>query len=135
MLESRTDGALEVETAPVSLCLSARGPRRSESVQRAGRLGPLSLAIWSAVLLSLSSCTATQSLLQCRRANAALQRVGPVTTPAAIYELTRARAYLDKAREEAAEAHYGLSIELAQNAERAAVRAIQAHAARPGGRL
>lgn len=95
----------------------------------------LSAALWSVTLLSLTSCTATQSLIQYRRANAALQRVGNVQTPAGIYELTRARAYLDKAREEAGEAHYGLAIELAIDAERAAKRALASHVQASGGQL
>jgi hypothetical protein len=63
-------------------------------------------------------------LIQCRHAEAALQHIDALgAIPERVYELTRARAYLDKAREEASEAHYGDAIRLAKASQDAADRA------------
>jgi hypothetical protein len=73
--------------------------------------------------------------MECRRAERLLQSVsssafatsyglrGPGPAAARTYELTLARAYLDKAREEASEAHYGSAIELAGASQSASQRA------------
>jgi hypothetical protein len=62
--------------------------------------------------------------LQCRRAEASLKSAASsVAVAARVYELTLARAYLDKAREETSEANYGVAIELAGASQRASTRA------------
>jgi hypothetical protein len=73
--------------------------------------------------------------MECRRADSLLRSVsGSIVAPihgslalglasTRTYELTLARAYLDKAREEASEAHYGSAIELARASQRASQRA------------
>lgn len=126
MLGSRTEGALEVvETA-----------QPSPGSMRAQPCVSLSRAVCFALLTALSGCTATQSLVWCRKAEAVLQRAERVPpSHATQYELTRARLYLEKAREEASEAHYGTSVELAKSAERSATRALQAQTAPSRGRL
>lgn len=100
-----------------------------------------------------TGCTAVPALVQCRKAEASLRdlesRASEMTAdngtpghdaaafvhdpspahgsarfdPIASYELTLARSYLDKAREEASEAHYGLSIQLAKSSQQASKRA------------
>ena len=79
------------------------------------------------VLLILSGgCSASMATVQCRRAERLLADVSAPSAarraPAQLYELTLARAYLDKAREEASEAHYGVALELAAASQRASER-------------
>ena len=80
---------------------------------------------WTCVLLVFFSagCSASMASVACRRADRALQDASPSAAAAHVYELTLARAYLDKAREEASEAHYGAAIELADASQRASQRA------------
>jgi hypothetical protein len=71
--------------------------------------------------------------MECRRAERLLRSASTSAAaplPARSYELTLARAYLDKAREEASEAHYGSATELARASQRASQRARV-----PGGAL
>jgi hypothetical protein len=49
------------------------------------------------------------------------------------YELTLAKVYLDKAREESGQAHYALSLDLLRRAEQSAKRARVLAEARTGG--
>jgi hypothetical protein len=69
--------------------------------------------------------------MACREAGRSVAG-GVATTPRGIYELTLARAYLEKAREEASEAHYGSASALAQAATLATQRAKGASSG-PGG--
>jgi hypothetical protein len=62
--------------------------------------------------------------MECRRAERLLRSASSSSAASAqTYELTLARAYLEKAREEASEAHYGPAIELANASQRASQRA------------
>lgn len=66
--------------------------------------------------------------LQCRRAEASLKgAASSVAVAARVYELTLARAYLDKAREEASEANYGVAIQLAGASLRASTLGSRAY--------
>jgi hypothetical protein len=80
---------------------------------------------WTCALLVFFSagCSAGMASMACRRADRALQDASVSVAAAQVYELTLARAYLDKAREEASEAHYGVAIELADASQRASQRA------------
>jgi carbonic anhydrase len=107
VLESRTEGALKDETA--------RRPW--------GAWGGVVLV--SALLsASHSGCSAISATLECREAERAVAQ-GVATTPRGIYQLTLAHAYLEKAREEASEAHYGSASALAQAATLATHRAMK----------
>lgn len=86
---------------------------------------------WTCALLVFSTgCSAGMASVACRRADRALQDVSVSVAAVQVYELTLARAYLDKAREEASEAHYGAAIELADASQRASQRA-RGSSARP----
>ena len=96
-------------------------------------VGPL-----AALLLALSinaGCTAVPALVQCRKADASLRGLedlalhvpergesGVSSLPEVSYELALARAYLEKAREEASEARYGLAAQLAKRSQQASAR-------------
>jgi hypothetical protein len=70
---------------------------------------------------TLSGCSAVSTLAETHRAERALTSAQSLReTPATIYALTLSRAYLDKAREEAAEAQYGNAIAYAKAATQAA---------------
>lgn len=99
MLGSRTEGALKDKMAPG---MWARA------------------ALCCCLLAASSACSAIWATLECRRAERELARTPSVASDAAnVYQLTLARAYLDKAREEAAEAHYGTARDLARAAKQA----------------
>jgi hypothetical protein len=127
VLESRTDGALEEE--------SARPRRRRRRVPPSLSYG--SLAAVLGALLLLGGCTAVPALVQCRRAEGALRALErePARSPAVSYDLTLARVYLDKARELSSQARYGLAIELAKSSQAAAERARSAQAQAVRGRI
>lgn len=115
MLGSRTDGALVQESS---------WPKGTRTV-------PASLVCGAALWLSLSGCSAVNALAETHRAERALLSTRVLReTPAAIYALTLSRAYLDKAREEAAEAQYGGAIFYAKAAARAAQDAQRTQLAR-----
>jgi hypothetical protein len=69
-----------------------------------------------------SGCSAISATLACRDAERAIEH-GAATTPRGVYQMTLARAYLDKAREQASEAHYGSASNLAEAAKLAVLRA------------
>jgi hypothetical protein len=70
---------------------------------------------------SVGGCSAVAALAETHRAERALVSThGLRSTPAANYALTLGHAYLDKAREEAAEAHYGRAVVYARAATAAA---------------
>lgn len=106
MLGCRTQGALKDETARLPI----------------GWFGGFVL---SCALLS-GGCSAISATLACRQAERAVRQGAVATpdgTPRGVYQLTLARAYLEKAREEAAEAHYGSASKLAEAARLASARA------------
>ncbi len=74
-----------------------------------------------ASLCVTAGCSAVTALAETRRAERALVSTqGLRDTPSAVYALTMGRAYLEKAREEAAEAHYGNAVAYARAARHAA---------------
>ena len=100
--ESRTEGALKDETT---------------------RLAAGAWALAVLVFASVSAgCSAIVATLDCRDAERVVAR-GVAPTPRGVYQLTLARAYLEKAREEASEAHYGRASRLAHAAKLATERA------------
>jgi hypothetical protein len=115
VLESRTDGAIGDEAARCYVAQTC------------------------ALLVFVGGCSASTATMECRRAEQLLQSVsssafaasyglrGPGPAATRTYELTLARAYLDKAREEASEAHYGSAIELAGASQRASQRVRAPH--------
>lgn len=109
MLGSRTEGALGE--------VSSRS-----SVARARTHALLfGCALGLAALCVSAGCSAVSALSETRRAERALVSTqGLRETPAAMYALTMGRAYLEKAREEAAEAHYGNAVAYARAARHAA---------------
>ena len=60
-----------------------------------------------------SGCVAAFASVQVRRARQAVEAAGQIEN-AGIYQLTMARAFLDKAREEVSEAHYQEASDLAK---------------------
>ena len=69
----------------------------------------------------MAGCSAVSALAETRRAERALVSTqGLRDTPSAAYALTMGRAYLEKAREEAAEARYGNAVVYARAARQAA---------------
>jgi hypothetical protein len=113
--ESRTEGALKDETTWLVLRPALRAARR---------VGPRvsTLCVLVAIGGIQSGCSAISATLECRDAARAVER-GVASGPQGIYQLTLARAYLEKAREEAAEAHYGSAVSLAHAAQLATERA------------
>ena len=115
VLESRTEGALKDETT-----------------------WPWAGA-WALVALTglvggtLAGCSAITATVECRVAARSVEH-GVASGPRGIYQLTLARAYLEKAREEASEAHYGSAVRLAQaaKAKAAIVRGASASSQRLG---
>jgi hypothetical protein len=100
VLESRTDGAIGDEAARYCVARTC------------------------ALLVFVGGCSASTATMECRRAEQLLQSVSTSAFASSrTYELTLARAYLGKAREEASEAHYGSAIELAGASQRASQRA------------
>jgi hypothetical protein len=72
----------------------------------------------------VTGCSAVTALAETHRAERALVSTqGLRSTPAATYSLTMSRAYLEKAREESAEAHYGRAVAYARAATGAAQEA------------
>lgn len=142
MLESRTDGALEEAARPRGRRVEAAVFSRASTAAFAAR-GSSALAA-AAVVLSVGACTAVPSLVQCRKAEAKLVALEAAAAripsagssrpslPEVSYELTLARAYLDKARQEGSEARYGVSIKLAKSSQQASARAENALARRRG---
>jgi hypothetical protein len=126
VLGSRTDGALEEErswpngtwTARASLADAVvslvRGAARFDCSDVAG-------ALCFGLGFMVSGCSAVAALAETHRAERALVSTeGLSPTPAASYAITLSRAYLDKAREEASEAHYGSAVAFAKSATAAA---------------
>lgn len=106
MLESRTEGALKDEMARP--------------------FGAWTRVLLSCLVCGAVGCSAITATIECREAERALKHAPSLANdPANLYQLTLARAYLDKAREEAAEAHYGEARLLAQAAKGATRRAGQ----------
>jgi len=88
---------------------------------RAGRAAVLC----SSLALACAACSPWSAAVGARDAQLALQeaeraRAGEL----ALYELTLARLYLEKAREEASEAHYALALRLLQRSEESAHAAL-----------
>jgi hypothetical protein len=109
--ESRTEGALKDETT---------WPWASAWVQALlVRSAPAALAVG---VLGAGACSAIAATVECREAERAVTQA-VAADPAGIYQLTLARAYVEKAREEASEAHYGSATRLAQAAKAASARA------------
>jgi branched-subunit amino acid aminotransferase/4-amino-4-deoxychorismate lyase len=108
VLGSRTDGALEEESS---------WPNGTRAV-----LGSLAFAaLCCSFGFTLSGCSAVSALAETHRAERALVSAqGLRETPATTYALTLSRAYLEKAREEAAEAQYGNAILFAKASTQAA---------------
>ena len=109
--ESRTEGALKDETAwPVLRSALCARPRLSALVAPVVLIG------------AQAGCSAITATMECRAAASAVEH-GVASGPRGIYQLTLARAYLEKAREEASEAHYGSAVSLARAAQLATERA------------
>jgi hypothetical protein len=88
-------------------------------------------ALCFALGLMVSGCSAVAALAETHRAERALVSTeGLRPTPAATYAVTLSRAYLDKAREEASEAHYGSAVAFARAATQAAQDAQRTQLAR-----
>lgn len=83
----------------------------------------ITLVSLACVLALAGGCGSASYALRARSAEHALQDVEQAALSKAPYELTLARLYLDKAREEASEAHYALALDLATRAEQNANRA------------
>lgn len=95
------------------------------AVGRGAQLGALLLAGCSPITYARRAALTERAVHAAEQAEAA--RLAP-------YELTLAKVYLDKAREESAEAHYALSLALLQRAEQSAKRArVLAEARNSGG--
>lgn len=83
--------------------------------------GASTCAVGLALLCVTAGCSAVTALAETRRAERALVSTqGLRDTPSAVYALTMGRAYLEKAREEAAEARYGNAVVYARAARHAA---------------
>ena len=123
MLGSRTESALGEE----------RSPRAARAL---ASFCSLACASGLAALCVTTGCSAVTALSETRRAERALiSTQGLRNTPGAAYSLTMGRAYLEKAREEAAEAHYGNAVAYAQAARRAADEAQRTQVQRVTARL
>ena len=108
MPESRTEGALKDETTwPWASAWARALLVRSAPAALVGGLG---------------ACSAIAATVECREAERAVAHA-VAADPAGIYQLTLARAYVEKAREEASEAHYGSATRLAEAAKAASARA------------
>jgi hypothetical protein len=83
---------------------------------------------------ALAGCSAIVATVECREAERAVAHA-IAAKPEGIYQLTLARAYLEKAREEASEAHYGSAARLAQAAKAKAKAAIAPGASASSQRL
>ena len=113
MLGSRTEGALGEERSRPSV---GRLCSRADP-----RVWLCACALGLASLCVTAGCSAVSALSETRRAERALiSTQGLRDTPGAAYALTMGRAYLEKAREEASEAHYGNAVAYARAARRAA---------------
>lgn len=109
--ESRTEGALKDETAwPVMRCARLARLRTRPSA--------LALGVLAALGALSGGCSAITATMACRDAARAVEH-GVASGSHGIYQLTLARAYLEKAREEASEAHYGSAVRLARAAQSA----------------
>lgn len=107
------------------------------SLASRGRGGALACSILALTCLAATACSPWSAAVEARVAQHAL-RVAEQTgaRELAAYEYTLARLYLDKAREEAGEAHYAFALKLLQRSQRSAhkartvaeARAVQASA-------
>ena len=96
----------------------------------------LGARVLPAFVLACGACSPVSFAVHARAAESAVEAAESAQSDKyASYELVHARVLLDKAHEEASEAHYALALDLAERAEQSARRArALAHARSAGAR-